>query len=52
MQDPKFQFGTDDTIYRRDGSAPIPVDEPVMLLRGKDEVVPYAIRRYIEIMDA
>lgn len=48
----KFLFGSDDTIYRRDGSAPIPADEPVFLLRGKDEVAVHAIARYIEVMES
>lgn len=51
-QCPKFKFGEDDTIHRRDGSPPIPGDEPVFLLRGKDEVAPLAIRAYIDIMES
>jgi hypothetical protein len=50
MQDPKFKFGSDDTIYRRDGSPPIPFDEPVILLRGKDQVTLYALREYVRVM--
>jgi len=50
-QCPKFIFGSDDTIYRRDGSEPIPGDEPVFLLRGKDQVSLYAIREYIRVME-
>ena len=51
-QDPKFRFGTSDTItHRGDGSA-IPPDEPVMLLRGKDEVALRAIAAYVAIMDS
>jgi hypothetical protein len=50
MHCPKSQFGTDDVIYRRDGSAPVPDDEPVFLTRGKDQVGLYAIMRYIEVM--
>lgn len=49
-QDTKFQFGSDDAIYRRDGGPPIPPDEPVILLRGKDQVTLFALREYVRIM--
>lgn len=52
MQCPKFQFGTDDRIIRRDGTGDVPQDEPVFLLRGKDELAPHVITRYIEILAA
>lgn len=51
MHCPKFKFGTDDVIYRRDGADPIPDDEPVFLIRGKDEIGLFAILRYIEVAE-
>ena len=51
QQDPKFRFGSDDTIYRRDGSPSVPFDEPVILLRGKDQVTLYALREYVRVME-
>ena len=51
MQDPKFRFGRDDVIYRHDGGESIPADEPVVLLRGKDQVTVLAILKYIEVME-
>ena len=50
MHDPKFQFGDDDTIYRREDCTRLPDDEPVLLLRGKDEAAVFAIREYIRVM--
>ena len=47
---PKFKFGENDTIDRWDGTGPIPADEPVFLIRGKDQVGLLAVKRYIEIM--
>ena len=49
-QCPKFKFGSDDTIYRHDGGTAIPSDEPVFLIRGKDEAGVAAIREYIRVM--
>ena len=51
MQCPKFQFGADDRVIRREDGSAIPTDEPLFLIRGKDEIGLRAIARYIEICE-
>ena len=51
MQDPKFAFGSDDILYRRENGEALPADEPMVVLRGKDEVAVFAMIRYAEIME-
>lgn len=51
-QDPKFRFGADDRIIHRQDGSVVPDDEPVMLLRGKDEVALRAIAYYVQIMES
>ena len=50
MHDPKFRFGDDDSIYHRDDAVAVPADEPVILLRGKDQVTVAALEEYIRVM--
>lgn len=50
-QDPKYQFGTNDTIHHRAGNYDIPTDEPLVLFRGKDTGTLYAMEKYKEYME-
>ena len=46
MQDPKYMI-VGGILYHRQGNYPIPANEPVMILRGKDPVAIAAIEAYI-----
>lgn len=45
MNDPKYTI-RDGRLWHIEGDYPIPDDEPVMVLRGKDPVALYAIACY------
>lgn len=49
-QDPKYDF-VDGRIWNRSGGYFLPDDEPVMVLRGKDQACLAAIFGYIECME-
>lgn len=55
-QDPKYQFGTEDKIFHREGNYWIPQDEPVIMFRGKDLGTLIAMKAYrkymIDILDS
>lgn len=46
MNDPKYGINLG-RLWHRTGEYPVPEDEPVMLLRGKDPAVPVMIEAYI-----
>lgn len=52
VNDPKYKFGSDDSIYHRYGEYFIEPDEPVMLLRGKDVTSLAAILGYINALES
>jgi len=50
-QDPKYEF-KDGRLWHRKSNYFIPDDEPVMVLRGKDQVSISAIEAYIKTMQS
>lgn len=50
-QDPKYQFGTEDKIYHKEGKYYLPEDEPKVLFRGKDIGTIVAMEAYLEFMN-
>jgi hypothetical protein len=51
MQDPKYRFGSEDTVFHRSGGYFLPGDEPLVLFRGKDVGTLVALDAYRRFME-
>jgi hypothetical protein len=51
VHDPKYQFGSEDAVYHRDGEYFLPDDEPLVLFRGKDVGTLVALDAYRKFME-
>ncbi len=51
MHDPKYRFGSEDSVYHRAGGYFLPDDEPLVLFRGKDVGTLVALRAYHRFME-
>jgi hypothetical protein len=50
VHDPKYQFGSEDTVFHRSGGYFLPDDEPLVLFRGKDVGTLVALQAYQRFM--
>ena len=51
MHDPKYRFGSEDTVFHRSGGYFLPDDEPLVLFRGKDVGTLVALEAYLRFME-
>jgi hypothetical protein len=51
MHDPKYQLGSEDAVFHREGEYFLPADEPLVVFRGKDVGTLVALDAYRRFME-